>query len=54
MKNPKTTYCGIGLAVCQAIAFVPYIAPYGWVFQCLGAVLGALMGYFAADATKGV
>lgn len=52
MRNPKTTICGIALAVCQAAALVPQIKDYQWAFQGAAIILTALLGVFAADEQK--
>ena len=50
--NLKTTICGIGIAVCQALSLVPYFVAYQWIFQAAGILFTAALGVFAADAKK--
>jgi len=54
MTDNRTTICGIGIAVSQALALVPYFAKWQWAFQGASIVLTALLGVFAADAKKAV
>ncbi len=51
-KNNRTTYCGVGIALCQALALIPYLSVYQWAFQGSSIILTALLGVFAADAKK--
>lgn len=54
MKDNRTTICGVGIAVCQALALIPRLAAYQWAFQGASIILTALLGVFAADAKKAV
>ena len=48
----RTTYTGIGIAVCQALSLATPLLKYQWIFQGASIILTALLGVFAADSKK--